>query len=176
MMPLRRSNFGNKTIVLDKWIVNNKDSMSSENIWWGDVNRQITPEIFQDLYKTATDHFSSLDEFYVYDGYCGTNPKSRKRVRFVHEMAWQQHFVKNMFIESHEKENFKPDFTIINACSKTNEKWENHNLNSDTAIAFNIEEKLAVILGTWYGGENKKGMFSLMNYWLPLQNIMTMHC
>jgi len=160
----------------DKWIVNNKDSMSSENIWWGDVNRQITPEIFQDLYKTATDHFSSLDEFYVYDGYCGTNPKSRKRVRFVHEMAWQQHFVKNMFIESHEKENFKPDFTIINACSKTNEKWENHNLNSDTAIAFNIEEKLAVILGTWYGGENKKGMFSLMNYWLPLQNIMTMHC
>ena len=94
-------------------------------------------------------------------------------------MAWQQHFVSNMFIkpESHnEINNFEPDFTIVNACSEVNDKWKEQNLNSDVAIAFNIEKKLAVILGTLYGGENKKGIFSLMNYWLTLENIMSMHC
>ena len=84
-----------------------------------------------------------------------------------------------MFIRPKTREelnNFEPDFTIINACSKTNEEWKKHNLNSDVAIAFNIEKRVAVILGTWYGGENKKGIFSLMNYWLPLDGIMSMHC
>jgi len=73
-------------------------------------------------------------------------------------------------------EGFEPDFTIINACSETNKKWKEHNLNSEVAVAFNIEKKVAVILGTWYGGENKKGIFSLMNYWLPNEGIMPMHC
>ena len=163
----------------DKWIVKNINSESEKNIWWSDVNRPISEDIFDDLYNVSIDHFNTLDKCYVFDGYCGSNPKSRKKVRFVHELAWQHHFVSNMFINikyEDELQNFEPDFTIINACSKVNEKWKQHNLNSDVAIAFNIEKKIAVILGTWYGGENKKGIFSLMNYWLPLQNIMTMHC
>ena len=163
----------------DKWIVKNLNSDSDKNIWWGDVNQPLSSEIFDTLYLKAKNHFNSLENYYVYDGYCGSNPKSQKKIRFIHELAWQQHFVKNMFIEPNKKttmENFNPDFTIMNACSLINDEWEKHNLNSEVAIAFNIEKKLGIILGTWYGGENKKGIFSLMNYWLPLNNIMSMHC
>ena len=163
----------------DKWIVKNIGSDSEKNIWWGNVNQPTSPEVFDDLYKTAVNHFNTLEECYVFDGYCGANPSSQKRVRFIHELAWQQHFVTNMFIRPETKEelkDFQPDFTIINACSKSNINWKSHGLNSEVAIAFNIEKKVAVILGTWYGGENKKGIFSLMNYWLPLENIMAMHC
>jgi phosphoenolpyruvate carboxykinase (ATP) len=163
----------------DKWIVKNLDSESDKNLWWGDVNQPTTPEVFDDLLDKAVNHFNSLDQIYLFDGYCGANKKTRKRVRFVHELAWQQHFVSNMFINANEDEKLfeqDPDFTIINACSVVNEDWKKHNLNSEVAIAFNIEKRLGVILGTWYGGENKKGIFSLMNYWLPLNNIMAMHC
>lgn len=163
----------------DKWIVKNLGSESDENLWWGDVNQPTTPEVFDDLLNKAISHFNSLDEIYLFDGYCGANEKTRKRVRFVHELAWQQHFVSNMFINAEEDEKLfeqNSDFTIINACSIVNEDWEKHGLNSEVAIAFNIEKKIGVILGTWYGGENKKGIFSLMNYWLPLNNIMAMHC
>lgn len=163
----------------DKWIVKNMDTESGNNIWWGDTNKPISDEVFNELYEISVDHFNSLDECYVFDGFCGANPKSQKKVRFIHELAWQQHFVSNMFINPKTREelnDFKPDFTIINACSEINKEWERHNLNSEVAIAFNIEKKLAVILGTWYGGENKKGIFSLMNYWLPLSGIMSMHC
>ena len=163
----------------DKWIVRNIGSESDENIWWGSVNQEITPEVFTDIFDTAVKHFNKLESCYVFDGYCGANPNSRKRVRFIHELAWQQHFVRNMFIRPEtrdELDKFDPDFTIINACSETNKKWEEHGLNSEVAIAFNIERRIAVILGTWYGGENKKGIFSLMNYWLPLEGIMSMHC
>ena len=163
----------------DKWIVKNLDSESDKNLWWGDINQPTTPEVFDDLLNKAVNHFNSLDKIYLFDGYCGANEKTRKRVRFVHELAWQQHFVSNMFINANENEKLfeqDPDFTIINACSVVNEDWQKHNLNSEVAIAFNIEKKLGVILGTWYGGENKKGIFSLMNYWLPLNNIMAMHC
>ena len=163
----------------DKWIVKNLNSDSETNIWWGDVNQPLSPEIFDRLYLKAKNHFDSLENYYVYDGYCGSNPKSQKKVRFIHELAWQQHFVKNMFIDPENQttmEDFDPDFTIMNACSVINEEWEEQNLNSEVAIAFNIEKKIGIILGTWYGGENKKGIFSLMNYWLPLQNIMSMHC
>jgi ATP-dependent phosphoenolpyruvate carboxykinase len=163
----------------DKWIVKNIGSESDENIWWGAVNQPTSPEVFDELYEKAQKHFNSLDEMYVFDGYCGANPRSQKKVRFVHELAWQQHFVTNMFIRPEtreELEGFEPDFTIINACSQTNDDWERHGLNSEVAIAFNIEKKVAVIFGTWYGGENKKGIFALMNYWLPLEGHMTMHC
>ena len=163
----------------DKWIVKNLGSESDKNLWWGDVNQPTTPEVFDDLLDKAVNHFNSLDQIYLFDGYCGANEKTRKRVRFVHELAWQQHFVSNMFINANEDEKLfeqDPDFTIINACSVVNEDWKKHNLNSEVAIAFNIEKRLGVILGTWYGGENKKGIFSLMNYWLPLNNIMAMHC
>eukprot|EP00941_MAST-03F_sp_MAST-3F-sp1_P003962 g3962.t1 len=189
----------------DKWIVKNIGSESDKNMWWGDVNQPTSPE----LYEKAQNHFNSLDDVYVFDGYCGASPASKKKVRFVHELAWQQHFVTNMFIrpeKGEELEGFDPDFTIINACSLTNENWKEHGLNSEVAIAFNIEKKVAVIFGTWYGGENKKGkydnilflnpnnayiyiyfitnrlskrktgIFALMNYWLPLEGRMTMHC
>lgn len=163
----------------DKWIVKHVDSESDSNIWWGDVNKPISPEIFEDLYTKAITHFNSLDECYVFDGFCGASQKSQKKVRFVHELAWQQHFVSNMFIRPKSKSelyNFQPDFTIINACSIVNSDWKEQGLNSEVAIAFNLEKKVAVILGTWYGGENKKGIFSLMNYWLPLEGVMSMHC
>ena len=161
----------------DKWIV--KSAESGKNIWWGDINQPTTPKVFDSILNKATNHFNKLDEIYLFDGYCGANKKTQKHVRFVHELAWQQHFVKNMFINSNEDDKLykkDPDFTIINACSEINDEWKEHNLNSEVAIAFNIEKKMGVILGTWYGGENKKGIFSLMNYWLPLDNIMAMHC
>jgi len=163
----------------DKWIVRNKDSESDKNIWWGNINQETTPEVFNDIFNMAIDHFNTLESCYVFDGYCGTHKSTQKHVRFIHELSWQQHFVSNMFIKPSsidELKNAEPDFTIINACSEINKKWKEHNLNSDVAIIFNIEKKIAVILGTWYGGENKKGIFSLMNYWLPLEKIMSMHC
>ena len=165
----------------DKWIVKNPGSDSEKNIWWGNVNKPISPEIFNNLFNKAVSHFNNLEECYVFDGYCGANPNSQKKVRFVHELAWQQHFVTNMFIRPENRFQLlscaeNPDFTIINACSAVNEEWQEQNLNSEVAVAFNIEKKVAVILGTWYGGENKKGIFSLMNYWLPLEKTMPMHC
>lgn len=159
----------------DKWIV--KDEFTEKNIWWGKVNQPISSEVFDDLYETAVNHMNDLHECYIFDGYCGANKSTQRRVRFIHEQSWQQHFVKNMFIpKDNDDVNFEPDFTIINACSATNQKWREHGLNSEVAIGFNISREVGVILGTWYGGENKKGIFSLMNYWLPLENIMTMHC
>ena len=163
----------------DKWIVKQFGTESDENIWWGNINQPVNANVFDDILDKAVNRFNSLDECYVFDGYCGANPSSQKKVRFVHELAWQQHFVTNMFIRPEtreELEDFTPDFTIINACSEINDEWEKHGLNSEVAIAFHIEKKVAVILGTWYGGENKKGIFSLMNYWLPLEGHMTMHC
>lgn len=161
----------------DKWIV--KSVESGKNIWWGEVNQPTTPKVFDSILKKAVNHFNTLDDIYLFDGYCGANKNTQKQVRFVHEMAWQQHFVKNMFINASINEKLyevEPDFTIINACSVVNDEWVEQNLNSEVAIAFNLERKLGVILGTWYGGENKKGIFSLMNYWLPLNDIMAMHC
>lgn len=165
----------------DKWVVYNEGSQSAENIDWNSINRATTPEVFDELYDKAVAHFNRLDRAYVFDCYCGANPKSRKKIRFLHEMAWQQHFVSNMFIRPQtpeELDNFEPDFTVINCCSEVDEDWERHNLNSETAVVFNIEKQKAVIFGTWYGGENKKGIFSLMNYWLPLQDPpqLPMHC
>lgn len=117
-------------------------------------------------------------DMYVFDGFCGSSAGSQKKVRFVSEIAWQHHFVTNMFIRPKEipSEDFEPEFTIINACRVTNDKWKEQGLNSEVFVAFNIEKRLAVIGGTWYGGEMKKGIFSMMNYWLPLEGKMTMHC
>lgn len=160
----------------DKWIV--KQSPSADNIWWGNVNKPTNSEVFDELYEKCVNHYNTLDDIYVFDGYCGASPKSRKNVRFITELAWQSHFVTNMFIRPSEtpSNDFAPDFTVINACKVVNDDWEKHNLNSEVFIAFNIEKRVAIIGGTWYGGEMKKGIFSMMNYWLPLQNIMTMHC
>ena len=163
----------------DKWIVKNVGTESDKNLWWGDINQPTNPEVFDNLLGKAVDHFNTLDKCYVFDGFCGSNPNSQKKVRFIHELAWQQHFVTNMFIRPDYSNKIPvdvPDFTIINACSVVNDEWKEQNLNSEVAVAFNIEKQLAVILGTWYGGENKKGIFSLMNYWLPLEGTMPMHC
>lgn len=163
----------------DKWMVKNVGSESDRHLDWGDINQPTTPEVFKELYEKAVASFNKKDKAYVFDCFCGANPKSRRKIRFVHEMAWQQHFVTNMFIrpsDEIELEGFEPDFTVINACSQVDEEYKKHNLRSEVAVVFNIEEKKAVILGTWYGGENKKGIFSLMNYWLPLEGDLPMHC
>ena len=131
------------------------------------------------MYEKAVKYFNQLDKAYVSDLYCGVSEASRKKVRFITEMAWQQHFVSNMFIrpeKPEELDNFRPDFTVINCCSQIDEDWERHKLHSETAVVFNVEKKIAVVLGTWYGGENKKGIFSLMNYWLPMDGKLPMHC
>ncbi|KAF4319682.1 hypothetical protein BBO99_00006318 [Phytophthora kernoviae] len=161
----------------DKYIVD--QAPSSKNIWWGDINQPVSAEVFDELYETVTKHYGSAEKVYVFDGYAGANPASRKKVRFITELAWQHHFVTNMFLRPESKEeieNFKPDFTIVNACKVTNKDYKKHGLNSEVFVAFNIEKDVAVIGGTWYGGEMKKGIFSMMNYWLPLDGIMAMHC
>jgi ATP-dependent phosphoenolpyruvate carboxykinase len=163
----------------DKWLVKNIGSESDAHIDWGKVNQATTPQVYEELYNKAINHFNTLDKAYVFDGFCGASPGSKRKIRFIHEMAWQQHFVTNMFIraaDEDELKDFDPDFTIINCCSQVDEDYEKHGLNSDTAVVFNIEKKTAVILGTWYGGENKKGVFALMNYWLPLAGDFPMHC
>lgn len=161
----------------DKFIV--KQAPSDKNFWWGEINQPTTEEVFDELYEKVTTHYNSAEKMYVFDGFCGANPASRKKVRIVTELAWQHHFVKNMFIRpttKEEVENFEPDFTVINACKVTNEDYKRQGLNSEVFIAFNVEKNVACIGGTWYGGEMKKGIFSMMNYWLPLQDIMAMHC
>lgn len=166
----------------DKWVVLNKGSDTAENIDWNEINMATTPEVFDELYDKAVAYFNTRETAYVFDGYCGARPgPSQLKVRFVHEMAWQQHFVSNMFIrpkDPKELDGFEPDFTVINCCSQIDEDWKRHNLHSETAVVFNIEKKCAVVFGTYYGGENKKGIFSLMNYLLPMAKppMFPMHC
>ena len=163
----------------DKFFVKNIGSQSAKHIDWNDINQPTTPEVWKELYKLAIAYFNTRDTAFLFDGYCGANPASRKKVRFLHEVAWQHHFVTNMFIRPEteaEIQNFVPDFTILSCSSQLVKNWRDLNLHSETAIVFNVEEKIAVVFGTWYGGENKKGIFSLMNYWLPLQGHLSMHC
>ncbi len=117
-------------------------------------------------------------KLFVVDCYCGANENSRLKVRFIVEVAWQAHFVKNMFIRPEEEElnNFKPDFVVLNASKATNPDWKKQGLNSENFIFFNLTEGMSVIGGTWYGGEMKKGIFSVMNYYLPLKGTASMHC
>ena len=159
----------------DKYFVHQKPSF--ENIAWGKINQAMAPEVFDVLYSEVIEHLDGKDLF-VTDGFCGANEKTRTSARFVTEFAWQSHFVKNMFIRPTEDElsAFAPQFTVYNACSLTNKNWEKHGLNSEVFVVFNIEKNIAIIGGTWYGGEMKKGIFTMMNYWLPLQGILSMHC
>jgi phosphoenolpyruvate carboxykinase (ATP) len=159
----------------DKYFVHQKPSF--DDIAWGKINQSMAPEVFDELYDEVIDYLSGKD-LYVTDGFCGANEKTRKPVRFITEFAWQSHFVKNMFIRpsANDLETFKPGFTVYNACNLTNENWEQHGLNSEVFVAFNIEKNVAIIGGTWYGGEMKKGIFTMMNYWLPVQGILSMHC
>jgi len=162
----------------DKFFV--KDAITEDTLWWdGVINRPITPEIFTDLKGLVSNHLSTSDKLFVVDVFCGTNANTRMKVRFIMEVAWQAHFVTNMFIRpSHyELANFgEPDFVVLNGSKVTNPNWKAQGLNSDVFVLFNLTEKMAVIGGTWYGGEMKKGIFSLMNYYNPLKGIASMHC
>jgi len=159
----------------DKYFV--QQAPSAANLAWGNINKPVSSEIFDELYAEVTEYLSGKD-LYVTDGFCGSNPATRKQVRFITEFAWQSHFVKNMFIrpDAQDLMDFAPNFMVYNASGLTNKNWEKHGLNSEVFVIFNIEKNIAIIGGTWYGGEMKKGIFTMMNYWLPLQNILSMHC
>ncbi|WP_180999517.1 phosphoenolpyruvate carboxykinase (ATP) [Campylobacter concisus] len=159
----------------DKYFV--KQDPSQKYIAWGKINQPITKELFDKLLKKAKDQLNGK-EIFIQDAFCGASKKSQKSVRFVTEVAWQAHFVKNMFIRPSEAElaKFEPDFVVYNACKIKNEDYKADGLHSEVFVIFNVEENVAVIGGTWYGGEMKKGIFSMMNYWLPLEGKLSMHC
>ncbi|HNW98203.1 MAG TPA: phosphoenolpyruvate carboxykinase (ATP) [Bacteroidales bacterium] len=165
----------------DKYIV--KEETSENNVWWaapnrkGSDNKPISEEVWKSL-KGISQKQLSGKKLYIVDAFCGANPNTRLSLRLVTEVAWAAHFVKNMFIRPTEEElkNFKPDFSILHACKATNPNWKEQGLNSEVFVAFNLKERMAVIGGSWYGGEMKKGMFSVMNYFLPLKGIASMHC
>lgn len=162
----------------DRYIV--QDEVTKDTIFWdGKVNLPTTPEIFSSCKELVVNQLAASKKLYVVDSFCGTNTDTRLKVRFIVEVAWQAHFVTNMFIRpSHyELENFgEPDFTVINGSKTTNPNWEAQELNSENFVMFNLTEKLQIIGGTWYGGEMKKGMFAMMNYYLPLKGMASMHC
>jgi len=159
----------------DKYFVDQPPS--NKHIAWGNINQPIKKAVFDELFTKVKAQLSNKD-IYIQDAYCGASLASRKKVRFVTEVAWQAHFVKNMFIrpDESELEDFAPDFTVYNACKCVNKDFQKHGLYSDVFVVFNIEENIALIGGTWYGGEMKKGIFSMMNYWLPLEGKLSMHC
>ena len=164
----------------DKFFV--MDDTSANTIWWTtegykNDNKPISPDVWAVL-KGIADKELSDKELYVVDAFCGTNKDTRLAVRFVMEVAWQAHFVKNMFIRPTEEElkEFKPDFVVLNASKAKVEDWKQLGLNSETCVAFNLTERMQLIINTWYGGEMKKGMFSIMNYSNPLRGIASMHC
>ncbi|MBE1277009.1 phosphoenolpyruvate carboxykinase (ATP) [Enterovibrio baiacu] len=163
----------------DKYIV--RDATTENTMWWSDQgandNKAIEQHVWDDLKALVTTQLSGK-RLFVIDGYCGANPDTRLCIRVITEVAWQAHFVKNMFIRPTEEEleNFEPDFVVMNGAKCVNEKWEEHGLNSENFTVFNLTEKMQLIGGTWYGGEMKKGMFAMMNYFLPLQDIASMHC
>ena len=163
----------------DKYIV--EDEISRDTVWWStqgkNDNRPLDPKKWDVLLKIATDELSSK-RLFVVDAYAGANPNTRLKVRFVVEVAWQAHFVKNMFIRptAEELENFEPDFVVLNASKATNPNWKEMGMNSENFVVFNLSKRMAVIAGTWYGGEMKKGIFTMMNYYLPLRGIASMHC
>ena len=165
----------------DKYVV--MDDLTRDTVWWkSDLakvsdNKPISQEIWNHCRNISANQLSGKNLFVV-DCYCGANENTRLNVRFILEVAWQAHFVKNMFIrpEPDELENFKPDFVVLNASKAVNPDWKKQGLNSENFILFNLKEGMAVIGGTWYGGEMKKGIFSVMNYHLPLKGIASMHC
>ncbi len=161
----------------DRYIVKNE---ASSEIWWdGNINKPINEDVWAYCKNLAQVQLNKAKKLYVVDAFCGTNEDTRMKIRVICEVAWQAHFITNMFIRpSHfELANFgEPDFTIWNASKTVNDKWQEHGLNSEVFVLFNLKEKLQVIGGTWYGGEMKKGMFAMQNYYMPLRGIASMHC
>ncbi len=165
----------------DKYVV--LDDKTRNTVWWKSEmskvsdNHPVSIEIWNHCKNLAAKQLSGK-KLFVIDCYCGANENTRLKVRFILEVAWQAHFVKNMFIrpEPEELEDFKPEFVVLNASKTTNPDWEKQGLNSENFVFFNLTEGMSVIGGTWYGGEMKKGIFSVMNYYLPLKGIASMHC
>ncbi|MFC1554989.1 phosphoenolpyruvate carboxykinase (ATP), partial [candidate division KSB1 bacterium] len=164
----------------DKYVT--KEGDAEKNIWWqnetnGSDNKPITLDSWK-LLKEHTKKQLNGKKLYIQDGYCGANPATRLKIRVITEIAWGAHFTKNMFIRPSEEElkTFEPDWTILHGCKTTYPDWKNMGLNSEVYVAFNISEKQTVVGGTWYGGEIKKGIFSMMNYFLPLKGIGAFHC
>jgi len=165
----------------DKYIV--LDDETRDTVWWKSEkakvsdNKPISLEIWEHCKNISVKQLSGK-RLFVIDCFCGANKNTRLAVRFIAEVAWQAHFVKNMFIrpEPEELEDFKPQFELLNASKAVNPDWEKQGLNSENFIFFNLSKGMSVIGGTWYGGEIKKGIFSIMNYYLPLKGIASMHC
>ena len=165
----------------DKYIV--KDAVTENTIWWNsdkaaNDNKPISPATWDALKATTVKQLSGK-RLFVVDAFCGANENTRLKVRFIMEVAWQAHFVKNMFIRPTDEEldQFgEPDFVVMNGSKTSFKDYAAHGLNSEVYIAFNLTEKMQLIGGTWYGGEMKKGMFAMMNYYLPLQGMASMHC
>ena len=164
----------------DKFIV--MDANSKDTVWWTsddykNDNKPITEEAWAQLKDIAKECLSNK-RLFVVDCFCGANADTRMSVRFIMEVAWQAHFVTNMFIQptAEELANFEPDFVVYNASKAKVENYKELGINSETCVAFNITSREQVIINTWYGGEMKKGMFSMMNYYLPLKGIASMHC
>ena len=164
----------------DKYIV--MDENSKDTVWWTsdafkNDNHPMTEKTWATVKDLAVQQLCGK-KLYVVDAFCGANADTRMSVRFIVEVAWQAHFIKNMFIvpSEEELENFEPDFVVYNASKAAVENFQELGLNSSTCVAFNITSREQVILNTWYGGEMKKGMFSMMNYYLPLKGIASMHC
>ncbi len=163
----------------DKYIV--EDELTKDVLWWDtqgeNDNKAISEAVWGQLKTLVGEHLTGK-RLFVVDAFCGANKDTRLSVRFVTEVAWQAHFVTNMFIrpDAQELVLFEPDFVVMNAASVVNPDWQTQGLNSENFVAFNYSEKIQLIGGTWYGGEMKKGLFSYMNYLLPLQGIASMHC
>ncbi len=164
----------------DKFIV--MDENSRDTVWWTSAeykndNHPMSQETWAVVKGLAKDELSNK-KLYVVDAFCGANKDTRMAIRFIMEVAWQAHFVKNMFIIPTDEElaTFEPDFIVYNASKAKVENYKELGLNSETCVAFNITTREQVILNTWYGGEMKKGLFSMMNYYLPLKGIASMHC
>ena len=164
----------------DKFIVD--DENSHDTVWWTSEgykndNHRATKEAWNACMEIARKELSNK-KLFVVDAYCGANKDTRMAVRFIVEVAWQAHFIRNMFIKPTEEEleNFEPDFVVYNASKAKVENYAELGLNSETAVMFNITSHEQIIINTWYGGEMKKGMFSMMNYYLPLKGIASMHC
>lgn len=165
----------------DKYLV--LDDTTRNTIWWTSPespndNKPVSPETWVDLKKLVAKQLSNK-KLYVMDTFCGANEDSRLKVRFIVEVAWQAHFVKNMFIRptDEELESYgEPDFVVLNGSKTSNPDWEKHKMNSEVFTVFNLTERMQVIGGSWYGGEMKKGIFAMMNYYLPLNGMAAMHC
>lgn len=164
----------------DKFIVD--DENSHDTIWWTSENykndnKKVSKETWAAVKEIALKELSNK-KLYVVDGFCGTHKDTRMKVRFIVEVAWQAHFVTNMFIRPQSEADFdqEPDFLVFNASKATIPNYKELGLNSETAVVFNVTSKEQVIINTWYGGEMKKGLFSMMNYFLPLKGIASMHC